>query len=75
MSLVANPTGRTPNGLNLAIAASRYPIVARVDGHSVIPPDYLRNAVALLERTGADNVGGLMSAQGVTDIEQAIATR
>jgi succinoglycan biosynthesis protein ExoA len=71
---VANPTGRTPNGLNLAIAASHYPIVARVDGHSVIPPDYLRRAVELLERTGADNVGGLMSAKGVTDIEQAIAT-
>jgi succinoglycan biosynthesis protein ExoA len=72
--LVANPTGRTPNGLNLAVAASRYPIVARVDGHSVIPPDYLRNAVELLERTGADNVGGLMSAKGITNLEQAIAT-
>jgi hypothetical protein len=48
--------------------------VARVDGHSVIPTDYLRNAVDLLERTGADNVGGLMSASGETDLEQAIAT-
>jgi succinoglycan biosynthesis protein ExoA len=73
VTLVASPTGRTPNGLNLAIAASRYPIVARVDGHSVIPSDYLRNAVELLERTGADNVGGLMSAHGVTDVEKAIA--
>lgn len=71
--LVDSPTGRTPNGLNLAVAASRYPIVARVDGHSVIPADYLRNAVALLERTGADNVGGLMSAVGTTDLEKAIA--
>jgi succinoglycan biosynthesis protein ExoA len=74
VTLVANPTGRTPNGLNIAIAASRYPIVARVDGHSVIPTTYLRHAVDLLERTGADNVGGLMSAEGVTDLEQAIAT-
>jgi succinoglycan biosynthesis protein ExoA len=73
VTLVASPTGRTPNGLNLAIAASHYPIVARVDGHSVIPADYLRNAVELLERTGADNVGGLMSAHGVTDVEKAIA--
>jgi hypothetical protein len=45
-----------------------------VDGHSVIPPGYLRRAVELLEETGADNVGGLMSARGVTDLEQAIAT-
>jgi len=72
--VVRNPTGRTPNGLNLAVAASRFPIVARLDGHSQLPSAYLRNAVELLERTGADNVGGLMSATGVTDLEQAIAT-
>jgi glycosyltransferase involved in cell wall biosynthesis len=72
--LVDNPTGRTPNGLNLAIRASHNPIVVRVDGHSVIPPHYVSRAVALLERTGADNVGGLMSATGVTTVETAIAT-
>jgi glycosyltransferase involved in cell wall biosynthesis len=71
--LVDNPTGRTPNGLNLAIRASRYPVVVRVDGHSVIPPHYVSRAVALLARTGADNVGGLMSASGVTIVEKAIA--
>lgn len=70
---VRNPSGRTPKGLNLAIAASRYPVVARVDGHSSLPDDYLRTAVELLERSGADNVGGLMWAEGVTDVEQAIA--
>jgi glycosyltransferase involved in cell wall biosynthesis len=73
ITIVTNPTGRTPNGLNTAIAASRHPIVARVDGHAMIPPDYLATAVALLERTGADNVGGLMSAMGVTPVEQAVA--
>jgi succinoglycan biosynthesis protein ExoA len=74
VSFVHNPSGRTPTGLNLAVAATRYPIIARVDGHSHIPSDYLRNAVELLERTGADNVGGLMSAKGETDLERAIAT-
>jgi glycosyltransferase involved in cell wall biosynthesis len=74
VSFVHNPSGRTPTGLNLAVAATKYPIIARVDGHSVIPNDYLRNAVELLERTGADNVGGLMSAKGETDLERAIAT-
>jgi succinoglycan biosynthesis protein ExoA len=74
VTLVDSPTGRTPNGLNIAVAASHQSVVARVDGHSVIPADYLRRAVALLERTGADNVGGLMSAHGVTDLEQAVAT-
>ena len=70
---VPNPTGRTPEGLNAAIGASRYDVIARVDGHAQLPADYLRVAVALLQRTGADNVGGLMWAEGVTDVEQAIA--
>ena len=70
---VRNPSGRTPEGLNAAIAASEMPVVARVDGHSTLPDGYLRTAVELLERTGADNVGGLMWAEGVTDVEQAIA--
>jgi glycosyltransferase involved in cell wall biosynthesis len=72
--LVHNPTGRTPTGLNLALARTRYAIVARVDGHSQIPSDYIANAVELLERSGADNVGGLMSAMGETDLEKAVAT-
>jgi glycosyltransferase involved in cell wall biosynthesis len=73
VTTVASPTGRTPNGLNLAVAASRYAVVARVDGHSVIPRTYLRRAFDLLERTGADNVGGVMNAEGVSDVERAIA--
>ncbi|WP_204059885.1 glycosyltransferase family 2 protein [Microbispora corallina] len=73
VTVVANPTGRTPNGLNAAIAASRNPIVARVDGHAMLPADYLRTAVETLEETGADNVGGIMAAEGVTPFEQAVA--
>lgn len=71
--LVPNPSGRTPNALNAAVAASRHPLVARVDGHAVLPSDYLRTAVAVLEQTGADNVGGIMDARGVTVVERAIA--
>jgi glycosyltransferase involved in cell wall biosynthesis len=70
---VHNPSGRTPAGLNLAIAASSYDIIVRVDGHAVLPKDYVRVAVATLEATGADNVGGLMAAEGVTDFERAVA--
>ena len=70
---VRNPTGRTPSGLNAAIAASRHPIVARVDGHGLLAPGYLATAVRLLAQTGAANVGGLMAAEGVTPFEQAVA--
>ncbi|MFG3435927.1 glycosyltransferase family 2 protein [Nonomuraea sp. NPDC047897] len=71
--VVPNPTGRTPNALNAAIAASRNGIVARVDGHAMLPPDYLRVAVETLEETGADNVGGVMAAEGVSAFERAVA--
>lgn len=70
---VANPTGRTPEGLNKALALTQYSIVARIDGHAELPTDYLRIAVEALERTGAANVGGLMGAEGRTDFERAVA--
>src|SRR5205085_8817628 len=73
VSVVENPSARTPTGLNKAIVASRHPVIARVDGHAELPPDYLRTAVELLQRTGADNVGGLMWAEGRTDFERAVA--
>jgi glycosyltransferase involved in cell wall biosynthesis len=70
---VPNPSGLTPCGLNAALAATSYGIVARVDGHAILPPDYLRAAVEVLQETGADNVGGIMAAEGVTPFEQAVA--
>lgn len=73
VALVQNPSGRTPQGLNACIKASQYSIVVRVDGHSVLPPDYVCAAVETLEQTGADNVGGIMAAEGVTPFEQAVA--
>lgn len=70
---VPNPSGATGSGLNAAVRAARYDIIVRVDGHAMLPHDYVRVAVETLERTGADNVGGLMAAEGVTDFERAVA--
>lgn len=71
--VVPNPSGKTPAALNAAIAASRGDIVVRVDGHAMIPASYVSTAVATLERTGADNVGGIMAAEGTTPFEHAVA--
>ncbi len=68
-----NELGSTPGGLNVAIRASVYPIVVRVDAHSVLPTDYTRIAVETLLRSGADNVGGIMKAEGRTPFEKAVA--
>jgi glycosyltransferase involved in cell wall biosynthesis len=70
---VANPTGRTPAGLNAAIRASRHPVVVRVDGHGLLTPGYIATAVRLLDELGAANVGGIMHAEGETDWEKAVA--
>jgi succinoglycan biosynthesis protein ExoA len=71
--IVENPTGRTAAGLNLAIRASKYPVIVRVDGHAEIPRDYISHAVNLLASTGAVNVGGMMAAVGITGFEKSVA--
>jgi glycosyltransferase involved in cell wall biosynthesis len=70
---VDNPTRRTPNGLNLAIAASRGDVIVRCDGHAELPPRYIGRAVELLAETGAVNVGGVQHAEGVGWLQRAIA--
>ena len=71
--VVDNPTGRTPDGLNAALAVTSHEIVVRMDGHGVLSDGYLRRAVEVLEETGAANVGGLMLAEGTDDMQQAVA--
>jgi succinoglycan biosynthesis protein ExoA len=73
VTVVPNPAGHIPSAVNAAIKASRHSIVARVDGHALLPQGYLRTAVAELQRTGAANVGGMMAAAGVTTFQQAVA--
>ncbi|MGZ4596941.1 MAG: glycosyltransferase family 2 protein [Actinomycetes bacterium] len=70
---VPNPTGATGAGLNLAVAAARHEVIVRLDGHAMVPGDYVRIAVETLRETGADNVGGVMAAEGVTDFQRAVA--
>ena len=71
--IVDNPTGRTAAGLNLAIAASQYSIIVRVDGHSNIPSNYCQLVSELLENTGAVNVGGVMAAEGQSLFQRSVA--
>ena len=70
---IPNELGSTPGGLNVAIRASSNPIVIRVDAHSVLPRNYTRIAVRTLLETGADNVGGIMKAEGTTPFQKAVA--
>lgn len=71
--LVDNHINDIPVGLNKAIAASKHPIVIRVDAHAELPPGYTGLMVRLLRETNAANVGGVMHAQGRTPFQCAVA--
>lgn len=68
-----NPARIVPSSMNIGIRAARGEIVARVDAHTQLAPDYLRVGVETLQRTGADNVGGPMISVGGGAIGDAIA--
>jgi succinoglycan biosynthesis protein ExoA len=73
ITIVPNPSGKTPAALNTGIAEARHDIIVRVDGHGVLTPGYITRAVEVLDESGADNVGGVMAAEGRTPFEQAVA--
>ncbi len=73
LRVVENPERSAAGGLNRAIASCRGEVVVRCDGHSELPPDYVRLAVEILRQTGAANVGGRQMAEGTTLLERAVA--
>jgi succinoglycan biosynthesis protein ExoA len=73
VTVAANPTGQIPAALNVAVRAARHQVIARIDGHAMLPDGYLRTAVAELAQTGAADVGGVMAAEGLTPFQRAVA--
>jgi glycosyltransferase involved in cell wall biosynthesis len=58
-TVVENPHGTTPAGLNAALAAAQGSIIVRFDAHGRMPPGYVEASVrALDEEIGAVGVGG-----------------
>lgn len=71
--IVDNPGRIVPTGLNAALQIAHGRIIVRVDGHTLVAPDYVRQCVEALERTNADNVGGRMDARGQGRFGEAVA--
>jgi len=67
-----NPGRIVSTGLNSAIRAARGEIIVRMDAHSIYAPDYVRQCLAVMKGTGADNVGGPMQTTAATFMERAI---
>ena len=71
--ILDNPGKIVPTGMNIALRQAKGEIIIRVDGHTMIAPDYVRQCVETLQRTNADNVGGKMNAIGRNPFGKAVA--
>jgi cellulose synthase/poly-beta-1,6-N-acetylglucosamine synthase-like glycosyltransferase len=71
--ILDNPGEIVPTGINIALRQAKGEIIIRVDGHTLIAPDYVRQCVEALQRTHADNVGGKMNAIGSNPFGKAVA--
>lgn len=71
--LLDNPGRIQARAMNVALDHAQGEIIVRVDGHTVIAPDYVRRCVDHLAATGAHNVGGPQRFEGTTPLGRAIA--
>ncbi|HEV3112919.1 MAG TPA: glycosyltransferase [Candidatus Binataceae bacterium] len=54
-----NPRRNTPAALNIGLAHAAGNIIVRLDAHAAYPSNYIALLVHWLEKSGADNVGGV----------------
>jgi glycosyltransferase involved in cell wall biosynthesis len=73
LRMIDNPMRIVPTGLNEAIRHASGEIIVRVDGHTIVPRNYVRCCVEELVRTGADNVGGRMVGTGSGRLDGSVA--
>ena len=71
--ILLNPERVTPIALNRCIDRARGDVIIYLIAHCELPPDYVRRSVEILERTGADLVGGTIETKGQTPLGRAIA--
>jgi succinoglycan biosynthesis protein ExoA len=73
LRVLNNPGRIVSTGLNAAIRAARGEVIVRMDAHTRYAADYVKQCLAVMEETGADNVGGPMQTRADTFLEKAIS--
>ncbi|OYY65789.1 MAG: glycosyl transferase family 2 [Burkholderiales bacterium 28-67-8] len=73
LTLVDNPQRIVSAGLNRALAVAAGAVIVRMDVHTRYAADYVAQCLQVLERSGADNVGGPWRAEGRDGWPGAIA--
>jgi succinoglycan biosynthesis protein ExoA len=70
--MIDNPDRLQAPGLNRIVRESTGDIIVRMDVHCEYAADYVRRCVEVLERTGADNVGGAQRAKARSFFQRAL---
>ncbi len=73
IKILKNPKETVQYALNIGIKNAVGKYIVRMDAHSEYADDYVSKCVECLEKTGADNVGGPMTAKGKTPVQSVIA--
>jgi len=73
VNILDNPGRIVPTGMNIAIRQAKGEIIIRVDGHAIIPIDYVNQCVKNLLLSGVDCVGGAVESVGNGYTGEAIA--
>lgn len=70
--LIDNPDRLQAAGLNAAIRRARGDFIVRMDVHCEYASNYVRTCVEVLDRTGADNVGGAQRPRAENPFQHAL---
>ena len=73
VTILINPHHHQSYGLNQLIQKAKGEIIIRIDGHTLIEPDYVQACVNTLQHTDADCVGGNQHFEGITSMGKSIA--
>jgi succinoglycan biosynthesis protein ExoA len=71
--ILDNPAGATPNGLNVGLRHARGLFIARMDGHTLYPPEYLARGIERLRRGDVEWVSGPQLAVGTDKWSRRVA--
>ena len=70
--VIDNPERYQAPGLNRILREARGDVIVRMDVHCEYAPNYVEKCVEVLDRTGADNVGGAQRCLALTPFQQAV---
>ena len=73
LRVLENRGKHTARGLNIGLAFAQGEVIARVDAHAAVAPDFLRESVGALQRAAADVVGGPIQTLGEGPVGEAVA--